>query len=339
MLSRVAENIYWMSRYVERAENTARLVNVNNFLLLDLPRGIAPGWEPLVAITGSDALFRERFEQCTERAVLRFLIGDKANPSSIISSLAAARENARTIREILPRMAWEQLTELYNFAREQMASGLTKKGRHAYLTGIIAGSQRLAGMLDSTLMRDEAHYMLRIGRSLERADMTTRILDVRSADLLAEAGRELDPFESIQWMSVLKSLTGYHAYRRKLQTQIQRDAVLCFLLLDQQFPRAVQHCLTALEEALGELPYHRAVVQAVREVSRQLQQEPVGELAQDSLHAFVDELQQGFQQVHDAVAAAYFLPVNPPEPFAPLPVDPAPGSSQTQAQSPTQSPP
>lgn len=307
MLSRVAENIYWMARYVERAENTARLVSVNSFLLLDLPRGIAPGWAQLVAITGSHADFKSRFDDSNERSVVKFLIGDSGNPSSIISSLDAARENVRTVREILPRMAWEQLTELYHFAKDNLASGLTKKGRHDYLTGIVAGSQRLVGMLNSTMMRDEAYDFMRIGANLERADMTTRIIDVRSANLLPNGTSEWDPFEGIQWMSVLKSLTAYHAYRRKLQARVQREAVLSFLFLDSQFPRSVQHCLVAAEESLGNLPLRSETMRELRGLGKRLRQSDVESLEQGELHEFIDDLQMGLHQVHHAIAAAYFL--------------------------------
>ncbi len=112
MLSRVAENLYWLGRYVERAENTGRIVNVNANLLLDLPKGIAPGWKPLIEITGSADLYRKSYDDFEERNVVRFLVGDAQNSGSIISSLSAARENARTIRDIVPREAWEQVNEL-----------------------------------------------------------------------------------------------------------------------------------------------------------------------------------------------------------------------------------
>jgi uncharacterized alpha-E superfamily protein len=141
MLSRVAENIYWMARYVERAENTARLVRVNANLLLDLPRGIAPGWEPLVSIMGMDREFRQRYTRVSERNVVKFLLGDSSNHCSILSSLRAARENCRTVRDIIPRSGWEQLNELYLVAKENLHAGLTKSGRHGYLARIIAGSQ------------------------------------------------------------------------------------------------------------------------------------------------------------------------------------------------------
>lgn len=309
MLSRVAENLYWMARYLERAENTARLVSVNAFLLLDLPRGIAPGWEPLIAITGSNAAYLARNKSYDERSVVKFLLGEAANPGSILTCLLAARENCRMVRDIVPRMTWEQLTELLIYARENLHSGLTKKGRHAYLRRVIEGAQRHAGMLDASLMRDAGYQFLTIGRNLERADMTTRIVDVRTENLLPDEAPELRPFETIQWMSVLKSLTAYQMYRRKMQVQVQRSDVLEFLFLDTAFPRSVMHCLGIVEEAVGALRHDAASLRALRAVTRTLGRTKVRELSHQDLHAFIDVLQLGIIDIHTRLATAYFPPV------------------------------
>ncbi len=307
MLSRVAENLYWMARYIERAENTARLINVNAFLLFDLPAGIAPGWQPIVAISGMDEAFSKRYTEYSERNCVKFLLGDSENPSSVIASLAAARENCRTVREILPRLIWEALTELYLFAKENAASGLTKKGRHAYLKGVIEGSQKISGILNSTLMRDEAYHFIRIGRHLERADMTSRILDVRTVNLLPEETPELRPFETIQWMSVLKTLTGYNAYRRKKQTRVQRKVVLSFLLQDSTFPRSVTFSLEALQHSLLTLKNNDLLLASVSRLLKKLATTDVGDLKQQELHSFIDELQLSFIRINQLLAETYFF--------------------------------
>ena len=316
MLSRVAENLYWMARYIERAENTARLVSVNAFLLLDLPRGIAPGWEPLIAITGSGKDFEARHKDYDERSVVKFLIGDPDSSSSILNALLMARENCRTVRDIVPSMAWEQLTELLLFARENVQSGVTKKGRHAYLKRIIDASHMLHGMLASTMLRDAGYQFLRVGRSLERADMTTRIVDVRTENLLPEETTELRPFETIQWMSVLKSLSAYHMYRRKMQVQVRRSEVLRFLFLDHEFPRSVMHCLNAAEEALGAIEHDRDAPRALRALARKVVRTKVQGLAHDQLHDFIDDFQLGLTAIHQRIAEVYFLPMEEPAPLA-----------------------
>jgi len=311
MLSRVAENIYWMGRYVERAENTARLINVNAFLLLDLPKGISPGWEPLIAITGHHDIFESHYKVYSERNVVKFLTGDLDNPSSILSALRMARENCRTIRDIVPKATWELLTELNIYARDNLQAGLTKKGRHAYLERIIEGSQLLTGMLGATLSRDEAWSFLRMGRNLERADMTTRFIDVRSANLLPDDTSELRPFETIQWMSVLKSLSSYHMYRRRMQVQVQRGEVLRFLFQDETFPRSFLHCLQSVEQEVGHLPRNQACRDAINDLKDKVLNSKVERLKRDKLSLFIDQLQLGLGKVHDALAAGYFLPVEP----------------------------
>lgn len=310
MLSRVAEAIYWAGRYIERAENTARLVRVNSHLVLDTPRGISPGWEPLISITGLGADFKGCCKEPTERSVVHFLIGDTNNPSSILSCLKMARENCRTVREVLPRSGWEKLNELHLFAKENIQSGLTKKGRDAYLDGIISGSQQLIGLLGSIMYRDEAFYFLRIGRNIERADMTTRILDVRSTDLLPDTEDlfESRSLESVQWISILKSLSAYSIYRRKVEVRVSRTPVLEFLLHDTEFPRAFAHCLFAVEESVGPLPHSAVALKSLRKLEGRLRIQKIEKLRQEELHGFLDELQLGIVRFHSVLEKQYFLP-------------------------------
>lgn len=308
MLSRVAENIYWMARYLERAEDTARLISVNTNLLLDLPRGVAPGWEPLIAMTGSQQLFRQRYDECSERKALQFLIGDVMNPSSILSSMSGARENCRTIRDIVPREAWEQINEAYLYARDNVATGLSKGGRHAYLKRAILGSQTITGILAGTMNHDQGYQFLRLGRFLERADMTSRIVDVRSSDLLPEQNPELRPYENIQWMSVLKSLSGYQMYRQSRQVRVQRQEVLKFLFLSEHFPRAVQYCLRRLEASLASLARHEPVKKVIAELEQTLHSIDLAALSQEALHQFIDNLQLGLMRIHAELSRVYFPP-------------------------------
>jgi len=310
MLSRVAETIYWAGRYIERAENTARLVRVNSHLVLDTPKGISPGWDPLIWITGIEEQFSENYRDATERNVVKFLISDLHNPSSILSSLINARENCRTVREILPRTAWEKLNELYIFAKEEAQSGLTKKGRDEYLDGIITGSQQLNGLLATIMYRDEGWHFMRIGRSLERADMTTRILDVRSTDLLPDADElfESRSLESVQWIGILKSLSAYSIYRRKVQVRVSRTPVLEFLFHDTQFPRALAHCISSVEESVGTLPHNAVPLKSLRRLEMKLRRKNMEKLKQDELHAFIDELQLAILRFHSVLEKQYFLP-------------------------------
>jgi uncharacterized alpha-E superfamily protein len=308
MLSRVAENIYWLSRYVERAENTARLLRVNAQLVLDTPRGVSPDWEGLVEIAGLGDSFSECCKDPGERDVVRFLIGTVDTPGSMLSSLAMARENTRTVREVMPRSAWEALNELFLYAKEHAQQGISKKGRDDYLNVIIAGSQRLVGLFGSVMYRDDAYHFLRIGRNLERADMTSRILDVRSTDLFDEDQIESRTLDALQWISVLKSLSGYQMYRRICETRVRRAPVLHFLLQDLAFPRSVTHCLDTVEESIANIGHGgERAMRRLRSVARKARQLNVDDVSRHELHAFIDEIQHGVMQVHDELARSYFL--------------------------------
>lgn len=309
MLSRVAENLYWLGRYAERAENLARIVNVNAHMLLDLPRGIAPGWAPLIAITGSQAQFETRYSNYDERSVVKFLLVDADTPYSVVSTLHAARENMRTVRDTVPREAWEVVNELYHDASDNAARGIAKRTRHEYIQRIIRGTQSLAGLLLGTMNHDEGYTFLTLGRTLERADMTTRIIDVRSESLLPSEASELRPFEDLQWMSVLKSLSGHQMYRRTMHARIRRAAVLQFLLCDPHFPRAIARCASRLESMLTELPRNDAPLRALASLKRTVSRADVGYLAREPapLHEFADDLQRQLADLHTLVDESYFL--------------------------------
>jgi uncharacterized alpha-E superfamily protein len=310
MLARVVENVYWLSRYLERAENTARIIGVNTNLLLDLPGGIAPGWLPLVDISGNraefDAQFKDKATRGEEREVVHFLIADKDNPGSICSSLTAARENARTLREVLPSEAWELLNEFFGEFTRDLATGINKRTRFDFLKRIVVTLQTLAGMLDGTMNRNDAHTFSTLGRNLERADMTSRIVDVRSAQLLPAETPELRPFETVQWMSVLKSLSGHQMYRLKMRTRVKRTDVLQFLLRDDQFPRSCQFCLTQLEASLNALPRSESVLEVLEGAVQFIGRAPLATLDQPALHELIDNIQLRIHNVHERLAEIYF---------------------------------
>ena len=306
MLSRVAEHIYWMARYIERAENIARLINVNTNLILDLPKSANVGWIPIIEILGSDELFNEQYDSPEERNVLRFIISDQKNPGSIVSSLALARENARTIRDIIPRETWERINDLFMVAKSNAQSGIACKHRYDYLSKVITGAQTITGQLAGTMLHDVGYDFLRMGRNLERADMTTRIVDVRSGDLLEDEHEALTPYESIQWMSVLKSLTAYQMYRRSVQVRVSRPYVLRFILKDRNFPRAVSHTLGEVEACLANLPRNKEIKKQLGELQEFVLDADPAVLKQNELHKFIDVVQLKLIQFSESVAETYF---------------------------------
>jgi len=302
--------MYWLSRYLERAENTARIIGVNTNLLLDLPGGIAPGWLPLVDISGNRAEFDRQYgakaTRGEERDVVTFLVADKSNPGSICSSMHSARENARTLREILPTEAWELLNEFFSEGMKDVTGAINKRTRFEFLKRIVITLQTIEGMLDGTMNRNDAYIFSLLGRNLERADMTSRIVDVRSAQLLPAETPELRPFESVQWMSVLKSLSGYQMYRLRMRTRVRRTDVLQFLLRDDQFPRSCQFCLMQLERSLDELPRSEGVLEVLSQAARFIERAPLATLDQPGLHELIDRLQLHINNVHNMIAGIYF---------------------------------
>ncbi|HEX4023264.1 MAG TPA: alpha-E domain-containing protein [Steroidobacteraceae bacterium] len=306
MLARTVENVYWLARYLERAENTARLISVNTHLLLDLPVGIAPGWLPLVDITGNRVLFDSAYRGTEERDVVQFLIADRANPGSIVTSLEMARENARTLRDVLPAEAWEELNRFFMGFSEELPSGLSRRTRFDFLKRSVLMSQTLTGMLEGTMSRNEAHTFMLLGRNLERADMSSRIIDVRSAQLLPADVPELRPFDAIQWMSVLRSLSGYEMYRLGRRTRVNRADVLEFVLRDEQFPRACLLCLRQMELCLHGLPHSAGARSALALTCGFLAAADLGALDQPGLHELIDKVQLHITAVHDEIAGTYF---------------------------------
>ena len=307
MLSRVAEIIYWMARYIERAENTARIINVNTNLVLDLPRSANVGWEPIIEILGSEELFYNYYNDANEKNILKFMIADLNHPGSLLSSLSNARENARMIRDFIPRETWESLNDLYIYCKSNTNSGIARKNRHTYLQNAIRGAQTITGQLAGTMYHDVGYDFLRMGRNLERADMTTRIIDVRTADLLENEHESLTPYENIQWMSVLKSLTAYQMYRRIIRLRVRRPDVLRFLLQERRFPRAFYHSICEVESCLFNLPRYKKSLNVVKRLQSGVLAANPEKLRQSDLHIFLDKLQLGLVELNNVISETYFL--------------------------------
>jgi uncharacterized alpha-E superfamily protein len=318
VLARVAENVYWLARYLERAENTARLISVNANLLLDLQRGYELGWLPLIDITGSRAEFDAQKRRSDEREIVQFLLADVQNPGSISASLNAARENARTLRDILPTEAWEILNEFFQEFTVGLPTGLNRRTRHDFLKRIVVVSQALAGVLEGTMSRTDAYTFMLLGRNIERADMTSRIVDVRSAQILPASTSDLGPFQTIQWISVLRSLSGQHMYRQTRRARVSRDESLDFALRDAQFPRSCLFCLRQIELSLRTLSRSSGVLDTLAGAQRFLAQASFADLDQAGLHQLIDHLQVYLIGVHASIAQAYFpaLPGNARRPLA-----------------------
>jgi len=305
MLSRVAERVYWVGRYIERAESTARLINAYTNQILDMPKDFDPGWKSLVDIVGADELFEGHYQNIDERNVAKFLLLDNFNPSSITTALSLARENVRTTRDVLPTEAAEHMNELYLYARNNGQHALARKNRFYFLKNIIFRCQQLTGMLAGTMSNDAAYDFVKIGRNLERADMTTRIVD--SAVFLLLPRREAPAqFDSIFWVNVLKSLSAYQMYRQHVRNRVVGDSVIAYLLKDLAFPRAVAHTIAEAEGALAHLPRNDAALRSTARMRRRINDVDPPKLSLDEMHSLIDEFQGLLSEVHEQICATWF---------------------------------
>lgn len=317
MLSRVAERIYWMSRYMERAENTARLINVNTNLLLDLPIGSKVSWLTLLEIIGCDFPddTRKKVATAQEQAAMKLLISDQNSFGSIINCLRNARENARTSREIIPAECWELINDLYLYVKENASKKTARASRRVFLQHIIATSQQFSGLLAGTMSHTEAYEFIRLGGNLERSDMTSRIVDAGALNLMENIQQANmtdsadDPFSNILWMSVLQSLSAYQMYRQHVFQKVSGEEVVNFLLQNTYFPRAVSCCLKSIKESLSQLPHHDEPLHTLATIQRKIDQVSVSELLEkQTLHDFIDGLQLDFANIHQAINDTWFLP-------------------------------
>ena len=315
MLSRVAERIYWQARYLERAENTARLLNVFSTLLLDLPSGTKLGWRSLVEITGTDKVFATKYKHANERNVMRFLMLDDS-PSSLLATLAHTRENARTTREIMPLEAFERINDLYHYTRDNAAACVSGGSRHKFLEEVIAICHEISGLMAGSMSRGAAYSFVRLGRSLERADMATRIIDVGSGNLLPDIGKvkqrleAKEPYENTLWMNILRSLTAFQMYRQHVKHRVNGEDVVRFLLQDNDFPRAATHSLTTITKVLKHLPNNAKAAKQVDKTLRIIQRGNVSKLLDSGLFQYIDDLQIEIAKIHSGIAATWFLPHN-----------------------------
>ena len=259
MLSRVAARLYWSARYLERAENIARLVSVYDDLLYDLPRDIAVSWYNLIEISSGVALFGQRYKIKDERNVLKFMLADESNPDSLLSSLRMVRENIRTSRDVVPGEMWELINELDLYARQNIRLGINRSERHTYLNNVIEGCQKIIGLLTGSMSRDAGWHFLNMGRYLERADMNTRILDAANSLMMQAREEESIKLGQVVWSKVLKSQSAYLSFRRVMRCSIKGSLVVTLLLTDGHFPRSQRYCLQQIKLAAAELPRASAV--------------------------------------------------------------------------------
>lgn len=311
MLSRVANSLYWMSRYIERAENVARFIDVNLHLMLDLPAGATEQWRPLVITTGDDNLFAERCGEATRENVIQFLTFDRENPNSVISCLRAARENARSVREIISSEMWEQMNTFYLMVTDPGARERVREAPYDFFREIKMASHLVEGLTNATMSHGEGWHFCRLGQLLERADKTSRILDVKYFILLPSVADIGTPFDDIQWAAVLRSASAFEMYRKRHHL-LTPDQVVEFLLLDREFPRSAHHCLVKADESLHSISsspigtFCNPAEQQLGQLRAELAYAQVKDVLSGGLHEFVDAFQTKLNMVGAQIFKTFF---------------------------------
>ncbi|MFK7861308.1 MAG: alpha-E domain-containing protein [Granulosicoccus sp.] len=313
MLARVAENMYWLSRYLERAENTVRLIDVHSRMLLDYPDiEDHAGWIPVITINALDKEFAKKHDKASESSVCHFLLADEDNPGSLYNAFVAIQNNLRSCRDIVPRSSYEAINSTCRYVRNQVASGTSGTNeRNAFLANVKTRLLAISGDINSNMSHDIGYRFMRMGSQLERADMTSRIIDVQSSTLsLSQANVDNMALRQQSWVAVLRSLSAMQMYRQHVRRPVNGYDTLQFLLLNDELPRAYVFCINHLDNTLSNFNQHAKPRVAIEALRQQLDLADLEELARQplQLHQHIDTLQMGLQKVATAIAETYFLP-------------------------------
>ncbi|CAN5190586.1 alpha-E domain-containing protein [soil metagenome] len=316
MLSRVADNLYWMARYIERAENLARMIDVNLQLLLDYQtlddEALREYWRPLIGSAGDEETFHKLYDEEDSTSITRFITSDRRNPNSILECVSAARENARMIRDQISEETWEELNGLYLFLRSPDAEIQREAEPFDFYQRIRNGSLLFQAIVDATTPQDEGWHFRQLGKFLERADKTTRMLDITTF-LPGGDSPEYQGLKGMQWVAILRSCSAFAAYRALYGANVVPDRITEFLIFSKEFPRSVRFCALKINESLHQISgagYGFYSNEAERLSGRELSNLNFGSLDEvyaTGLHEFLDRRQQIFNDIGKGIHDTYVL--------------------------------
>ena len=303
MLSRDAEHLYWLARYIERAENTGRLINVNVEMMLDFPTDKSLGWEPILEAMNSKDDYLVNHKSFNESDVIHYLSREKNNLNSIASCLSFASYNSEFIKDDLPRSAVEELnnTEM-NFLKE-MTTSVSKRKRAKNIYEVISSSQRFFGIISDNFSRGYAFEFLRLGRFIERADMITRIIDSICTSDEKEGTIDLS---TLEWVNLLKTLSAHQAFRKVSRGEIIKDNVIGFLFKDDSFPRSIYRCLTIIKKSFQNLPKNDDTLSFIEKILENLRSARVERYDNKRIHVFIDSTQKKISTIDHLIQKSYF---------------------------------
>ena len=303
MLARVAEHLYWLSRYVERAEATARLAIAASDTILDLPDGVPYDWESLMQVFGSG----DSNPGISEAEVMEQLVLGLEHSGSIRASIAAARENARVTRDLIPKDAWVALNELHGLIERQSFASFDRSSRIRLLKQVISSCRLWHGCLMASQARDLGWLFLRLGDRLEHADMVSRLVDPRVTQMVPGASTRWTSYEAIGWQNLLLALGGVELYRHSARNRIRGSDVLDFVLRDTKFPQSMASALDRVGQLLGDLPHQRVSPDLIKGIVGGLEELDLERLTPDLLTQNMDWIQQGLVSLHEHISSEYFF--------------------------------
>jgi uncharacterized alpha-E superfamily protein len=310
LLARYADCIFWLARYVERAENLARILDVNETFSRDSRGG--QNWRSIVQLNFDEERFFASHDTASVHSVVGFYVTDGDNPTSILSAIRCARENARALRPLISTEMWVQLNVFYNRLAALTRTDLAPGSLAALFAMIKEACQTHTGITEGTFFRDQGWYFYQIGRYIERADQTTRLLDIKYHLLLPSVSDVGSPVDVSQWHALLRSAAGYHAYRRLHTASTTPARVAGFLLLNTAFPRSVHHCVREVGRLLGEVKSHyglRRGNDAAEELDRLqalLGTLDISAVLARGLHEFLDSIQRQLIAITRELSIAFF---------------------------------
>ncbi len=314
MLSRVASSLYWMSRYLERAEDMTRALAVNFHTLLDAQQiESEAGWRPLVSMTGDEALYLQHYDVFNAAQVIDFILWNQRNPNAVTWCIAMARENARSVREQISKEMWEYLNRLYFTLKDANRITVSREPLE-FFSQVRDGSQAFQGITNETITHGEAYQFIQLGKHLERGDKTVRIVDTKYQFIqkISESSEEAP----LHLMSMLKSCSAFEPFRKACASAIQADLVVEYLLLNREFPRAVAYCLnrslqavnliSGADEAAKHLQALNSPQRSLGRLVAELEYLDIQEALCSPLHAYLDHLLYRISRAADDVIATYF---------------------------------
>lgn len=312
MLSRIGESLYWMTRNLERADDTARILDINVVYMVEATDGATEEnqWQPLLNIVGADELYPLRYpdKRVTVQRVIQLLTQSRENPGSLYNSVRLARENARTVRDRISNAMWESINQFWLEVDKHLKTTLQPWRAAEFYAYVHREVATFFGLAQSTMMRGEAYGFTVLGSLQERADMTARILDVRYHLLLPDLTLVGSPLDYYQWGALLKSLSGFDAYRRLYQSGIRPIDVVEFVVLNPDFPRSLAYCTNGIERALERIgPVSRgAVPEAMGALRAHLDGTTPQDILNHGLHEYLDEFLARLAALTGALQEDYF---------------------------------